>query len=101
MIQTISTNIPREFRLYQNYPNPFNPLTKIRFDIPRNGKNSFIKVKLIVFDKYGREISTLINQSLTPGSYKINLDASKYSPGYYYYKMLSGRFTDMKRMVVI
>ena len=100
MVQTISTYIPREYKLYQNYPNPFKPLTKIRFDIPKNGRN-LINTKLGVFDVYGREITLLIDRELEPGSYKIDLDASKFSPGLYFYKLVAGDFTDVKQMVVI
>lgn len=100
MVQTISTYIPREYKLYQNYPNPCKPLTKIRFDIPKNGKN-LINTKLGVFDVYGREITLLLDTVLEPGSYKIDLDASKFSSGLYFYQLTAGDFSDVKQMIVI
>ena len=36
-ITPIVTNTPTDYRLEQNYPNPFNPVTKINFDIPKQG----------------------------------------------------------------
>jgi endo-1,4-beta-xylanase len=100
MVQNISTYIPREFKLYQNYPNPCKPITKIRFDIPKKRRN-LINTKLFVFDIFGREITMPIDAELEPGSYKIDLDASKLNPGLYFYKLIAGDFTDVKQMIVI
>ncbi len=100
MVQTISTYIPREYKLYQNYPNPCKPMTKIRFDIPKNGRN-LINARFCVFDIFGREITMLLDKELEPGSYKIDLDASKFNPGLYFYKLIAGDFIDVKQMVVI
>jgi hypothetical protein len=101
MIQNISTNIPRVFKLYQNYPNPFNPVTKIRFDVPKNNGHKSMNIRLYIYDIKGREIAMLINQELEPGSYKIDLDASKYPSGSYYYKIVTDEFTDTKKMALV
>lgn len=101
MVQNISTSIPREFKLYQNYPNPFNPMKKIRFDVPKINGDMTRSVKLVIYDVLGREIAMLINQDLEPGSYKIDLDAAKYSSGSYFYKLITDGFSDTKKMVVI
>lgn len=101
MVQNISTSIPREFKLYQNYPNPFNPVTKIRFDVPKINGFGTRNVKLEIHDINGREIAVLINQDLEPGSYKIDLDAAKYSSGIYFYRLVTQGFTDTKKMAVI
>lgn len=101
MVQNISTNIPREFKLYQNYPNPFNPFTKIRFDVPKNNGQKSMNIRLYIYDIKGREIAMLINQELEPGSYKIDLDASKYPSGSYFYKIVTDEFTDIKKMALV
>jgi hypothetical protein len=101
MVQNISTYIPREFKLYQNYPNPFNPFTKIRFDVPKNNGHKTMNIRLYIYDIKGREIAMLINQELEPGSYKIDLDASKYPSGSYYYKIVTDEFTDTKKMALV
>jgi hypothetical protein len=75
-IQPINTNVPPAFNLYQNFPNPFNPATSIKFDIAKKGN-----VKLVVFDMLGRELSTLINESLNPGTYQVSFDASLHGQG--------------------
>ena len=95
-IQTISTEVPDNFVLNQNYPNPFNPATKIKFDVPNESHT-----KLIIYDMLGREVTTLINQQLKPGSYQADWDASAFSSGVYFYKIISGDFVETKKMVLM
>jgi hypothetical protein len=38
-------------------------------------------VKLVVFDMLGRELSTLLNESLNPGTYQVNFDARLHGQG--------------------
>jgi uncharacterized delta-60 repeat protein len=95
-IQTSENEIPKEFKLYCNYPNPFNPATKIKFDIP---KTSF--TKLVIYDLTGKTVSILINETLKPGSYKINWDASNFSSGVYIYRLVTGNFTETGKMVLL
>jgi len=102
-IQTLSNEIPKEYKLIQNYPNPFNPSTKIKFDIPMSSY-----VKLIVYDVLGREIKTLVNEKLNAGRYDINWDGSSHPSGVYFYKMVTipdGRQADdyvsVKKMLLV
>jgi hypothetical protein len=95
----ISTEIPREFKLYQNYPNPFNPETKIQFHIP--GRISSKRSMLRVYDAIGREIETLVNNELKPGIYQVEWNASHLPSGIYFYSFISGDFTETKKMVLI
>jgi len=70
-----SAEVPTEFALEQNYPNPFNPTTRIRFSIPSSvPAGGGGTVSLRVFDLLGREVATLINQPLAPGSYTVSWD---------------------------
>lgn len=80
-IQTINSIIPGEYKLYQNYPNPFNPLTEIRFDIKNDGISMYY-YKLIVYDILGREVSTLLNQNLGAGQYKVFLMQVVFQAGF-------------------
>ena len=84
------------FTLSQNYPNPFNPQTKIKFAVP---KASF--TKLIIYDLLGREVATLVNEELKPGTYEADWDGSDYSSGVYFYKLVSGDFSEIKKMVLM
>ena len=98
-IEPISGIVPSAFRLYDNFPNPFNPVTTINFDIPQGTENA--NTKLIIYDLTGRVISELINSELRPGKYSIKWDASAYASGVYFYRIQSGKFTDIKKMVVV
>ena len=98
-INQISSVIPERFSLSQNYPNPFNPSTKIKFDIPAANGNS--NVKLLVFDAAGREVSTLINNQLSPGSYEMEFSAKNLTSGLYFYRLETDNFVDTKKMILV
>jgi hypothetical protein len=87
---------PQLFSLRQNYPNPFNPVTKIEFDIPENSN-----AKIIIYDLLGREVTTLINEQLKPGSYSVDWDGTGFASGVYFYSLITNEFTETKRMVLI
>ena len=95
-IQPISSEVPKQFSISQNYPNPFNPVTNINFDVKSKGL-----VKLAVFNSIGQEVAIILNQELSPGTYKANWNAANYPSGVYYYKLESGSFTETKKMVLI
>jgi hypothetical protein len=95
-IRKLETGIPYKFELSQNYPNPFNPTTKIKIDVP---KNEFITIK--VYDLLGREIATLVNQKLKPGTYEVDWNGSNYTSGVYFYKLETEEFTNTKKMVLL
>jgi hypothetical protein len=92
----IGNIIPDGYSLAQNYPNPFNPSTKIKFDVP---KSSF--VRLTVYDVLGREVSSLVNQQLQPGTYEYEFNAAALNSGTYFYKFSSDGFSEIKKMILI
>ncbi len=101
-INLTGTEIPNSFSLLQNYPNPFNPTTNIKFQIPKSGF-----VKLIIFDVLGKEVQTLVNKQLSPGTYSADFDGTSLPSGIYYYRLEVGdpstplRVTETKKMVLI
>lgn len=84
------------FSLSQNYPNPFNPVTNIKFQIPEEGF-----IKLSVFNVLGREIQTIVNQQLSPGSYSVDFNGSNLPSGVYYYRFETNSVTETRKMVLI
>jgi hypothetical protein len=84
------------FNLFDAYPNPFNPTTTIKYSIPSDGF-----VKLIVFNAFGEEVSTLVNEFKSAGSYEINFDAGDLSSVIYFYQLNSGNFNTIKKMVLL
>ncbi len=85
-----------DFELLQNYPNPFNPATSISFQTPQDGL-----VTLRVFDVLGTEVATLVNEYRGAGRYSTVFDASHLASGIYVYKLQSGSFSQVKRMILI
>ena len=89
--------IPSGFALEQNYPNPFNPSTVIRFNLVKGSH-----VTLTVFDILGREVATLVNQSMTPGSYSVEFNAGRFASGVYVYRLATDAgFTEIRKMLLL
>lgn len=95
-LEPIGNFAPAKFELLQNYPNPFNPVTNIKYQI---SNNTYVTLK--VYDILGKEIATLVNGNLKAGTYETHFDASSIPSGAYFYKIVAGNFTDVKKMLVI
>jgi photosystem II stability/assembly factor-like uncharacterized protein len=95
-------SIPKGIRLYQNYPNPFNPTTKIKFDVPVDSRiRGNDRVVLKVYDILGKDIETLVNEKLNPGTYEVTFNASQYPSGVYFYRLTSDGYNETKRMILL
>jgi photosystem II stability/assembly factor-like uncharacterized protein len=91
-----SSKVPSKFILEQNYPNPFNPSTKISYVVP-----VLSNVKVVVYDRLGREVETLIDKEHQPGYYDIDFNADKLASGVYFYRIQAGTFVETKKMVLL
>jgi hypothetical protein len=96
----VTIAVPTKFSLGQNYPNPFNPTTIIRYDIPNN-LDKVLTVSLRVYDIVGREVATLVNEIKEAGSYEVQFDASKFASGVYFYRLKTGNYTAVKKLVLM
>jgi hypothetical protein len=90
-----------QYELQQNYPNPFNPGTKIKFIIPQDIGGQTQEVSLKVYDVLGNEITTLVNEEKSAGIYEIKFDASGLPSGVYFYKLQTGSFIQVKKMILM
>lgn len=95
-IERISSNLPDGFSLLQNYPNPFNPVTCINFTIPER-TDAVMKV----YDVTGKLAAVLLNNELPAGTYSVSWDASPYSGGVYFYSLITSKFTQTKKMILV
>jgi len=94
--------IPQGFYLFQNYPNPFNPVTKIKFDIPTlKEAREITNTKLIIYDVLGREVAVLVKEQLSPGTYEIAWDGSNCTSGVYFYKLITGFYSETRKMILL
>ncbi len=88
--------LPMEYALNQNYPNPFNPVTRIEFALVNPGRT-----KMVVYDIMGRQVTTLINKDLEAGFHSIDFRADRLASGVYFYRIESGKFTAIRKMVIV
>jgi uncharacterized protein (TIGR02145 family) len=93
--------VPDVYSLYQNYPNPFNPQTTIEFDLREDAVTS-----LIIYDILGRQVKTIYNDFQLAGRYRIQWDGRNdynetVASGIYFYRLRSGEFISVKKMVLI
>lgn len=92
-------NIPEtvtNYSLSQNFPNPFNPSTKISYSIP---KSELVTLK--VYDILGKEVSTLLNEVHSPGTYSLDFNSKALTSGIYLYKLQAGNYIQTRRMLLI
>jgi hypothetical protein len=95
-VVNVSYDVPAEFVLSQNFPNPFNPSTRINYFLP---KESFVSIK--VYDFLGREVTTLVNETKSTGSYDLVFDASNLPSGTYFYTLRTDNYSSTKKMILL
>ncbi len=94
----IGVDLPTVFALDQNYPNPFNPSTDISFALPTAGR-----VSLIIYNVLGQEVETLVDGNLDAGNHTVTWEASSYSSGVYFYRLIADndKFVKTNKMMVL
>ena len=89
-------SVPTEFTLSQNYPNPFNPSTTIMVGI-----SAQVRASLKVYDMLGREITTLFDEEIVPGTYSVTWEAGGQPTGVYFYRLVAGDFVQTRKLVLV
>ena len=87
---------PLSYQLEQNYPNPFNPATRIEFSIA-----DARLITLKIYDVLGKEVATLANTTMNPGTYTIPWNAGNLPSGIYFYRLRAGQFIQSKKMTLL
>jgi hypothetical protein len=54
-----------------------------------------------VYDLSGREVATLVNEEKPTGTYTVPWNAAHLSSGVYFSKLTAGKFTQVKKMILI
>ena len=93
--------IPDHFTLSQNFPNPFNPTTKIKFGLPKASE-----VSITIYNIMGKVVKELIDDFYEPGFYSISWNGTdqigrNVGAGMYFYKVSSGDFIEVKKMILL
>jgi len=93
--------IPKEYSLSQNYPNPFNPDTYIKYALP---KDNYVTIN--IYDIQGKLVRNLVAENKHAGYYQViwnsknNYDESV-ANGLYLYRMKSGKFITVRKMILL
>jgi len=90
------SDLPAKFKLHQNYPNPFNPETIINYELRITNY-----VELNIYDISGQKVTNLVSENQRAGSYKVTWDGSGFAGGVYFYRIDTGDFHQIKKMVLI
>ena len=77
--------VPEEITLHNAYPNPFNPSTVISFDIAELND-----VSLKIFDLTGKQVASLINEFMIPGSHQVTWNPGLLPSGVYLVELIVG-----------
>ncbi len=78
----------------KNYPNPFNPTTTISYILPQS-----TSVTLTVYDRLGRQVVVLVDQSQDAGEHSVEFNASEYPSGIYFYRIKTPEKTEVRKML--
>jgi len=84
------------FQLFQNYPNPFNPQTSILYNLQKAGD-----VYLKVYNMNGQLIRTLVQENQKAGTYRVKWNAKEVSSGIYFYKIVAGEYSQVRKCMVL
>ncbi len=49
----------------------------------------------------GREVQTLVNETLQPGTYETTFDGSNLTSGVYFYQLTSGNYKETKKLLLL
>jgi len=90
-IKTMKNN----FRLFQNYPNPFNPITQISYELQTP---SFVSLR--VYDILGNVVETLVEKIVYAGLHSVEWGGTNFSSGIYFYRLITGEFSETKKMIL-
>jgi hypothetical protein len=88
--------LPYKYSLSQNFPNPFNPSTNISFVVPNRSQ-----VTISVYDIRGNFIEKIVDEMYSSGKHTINFDATRYSTGFYLYRLKTEGASFTKKFMVI
>jgi len=85
-----------DFILCNNYPNPFNPSTIISYYLPKT-----CRIKIKIYDLFGREVALLVNEEQTLGTHKIKFTPNNFASGIYFYSLISNSKIITKKMLFL
>jgi hypothetical protein len=67
----------------------------------RGGGAGSVLTSLKIFNITGKEIATLVNEPLQPGTYEVTFNASQFPSGIYFYRLNAGDYVETKKMILL
>jgi len=95
-VEPVKDAVPHGYALSQNYPNPFNPTTEIQFTVMGSGQTT-----IKVYDVLGKEVATLVDEHMSPGTYRTKFDAAGLSSGTYIYTLTQNGTRLTNKMMLV
>ena len=78
------------------YPNPAVNNVTVEYTLENNASD----VQLVIFDRAGKKVVENSYSDQKAGTYKVNVDASKFASGTYFYQLKSGGHNFTKQLVI-
>jgi len=86
----------KTFALHPAYPNPFNSSTVLRYEVPMSGP-----VRLTIHNLLGQQVATVVDRTMSVGSYSAIWNASNMPSGIYFCRLSTPGFQSVRKMVLI
>ena len=84
--------MPDSYFLEDCFPFPWNPEVLLKFGLPESAKT-----RLIIYDTFGREVKTLVNEKLEAGYHQGILVTKGLLEGNYFCKIIANNFTTVRK----
>ncbi len=88
-VHLTSNSTPTATSIEQSNPNPCITQTTIRFGVVANEDMNVVPIKISLFDAMGRLVTTLVDETKSPGYYEIQFNAAALPNGLYFYTLQS------------
>jgi hypothetical protein len=95
-LKNSAENKVASIELNQNYPNPFNAQTTIRFELLKSEH-----VLLDIYNVLGMRVTSLVDERLEAGNHTFRFKAEKLPSGVYFYRLKSGTFEKINKMLLV
>jgi len=91
----VAKMIPANYALAQNHPNPFNPTTELSFSLPVASRYT-----LTVYNVTGQKVAEY-SGTKEAGNHSITFNGGGMASGVYFYRLVAGDFSAIKKMVLL